>query len=241
LFLRIESNICMKTWLVCLGFLLLPLLAACGQVPELRDMTLLQDESLISKEPCAAPCWRGIVPGETLWRDALTILEDDELLENVELQQQEEGQVGAVALFRGVGGQVQCCNLLTVEGQVVDIITLRPAPTMTLGEVIEAWDEPAYAVGEPLSDNQALLYTLYPDVPMMVAVFAEGANSAVSATSEIVGIWYMTADRMTELVTASPLHIWEGYDTFQAYSIESETFDITPAPTATPEAGDGSG
>lgn len=203
-------------------------------------MTLLQDESLISQDPCAAPCWRGIVPGETTWRDALTVIEDDPLLENLELQQ-DEGQPGAVALFRGVGGQIQCCNLLTLEGEIVDIITLRPAPTMTLADVIETWGDPTYAVGEPLSDSQALAYLIYPDVPMMIAAFAEGSNGSVRGSSEIVGVWYMTSARMDELVSASPLYLWEGYDSFQAYSLEAGNFDITPVPTPTPapaEAGE---
>jgi hypothetical protein len=223
--------------LLLLGLLLLGLaLTGCAQVPELRDMTLLPDDSLLSKEPCAAPCWRDIVPGETRWADALTRVEEDPTLQDPEVQQQ-DGEVGAVAIFNNVGGQQPCCNILTTDGLVVDIITLRPAPTTRLGSVIDEWGEPQYAIGDPLSDNQAILYLIYPDVPMMLAAFVEGAAGSVSENSEIVGIWYMTADRMSELVTGSPLHFWEGYDSFQAYDIEEGTFDITPVPTEAPDGG----
>lgn len=52
-------------------------LAACAPTINLLDENNLKDTSLLSGEPCEAPCWNGIVPGETSFRDAKIIVEDD--------------------------------------------------------------------------------------------------------------------------------------------------------------------
>ena len=70
--------------------------AACAAPPELRNPSFLNDSSLVDNEPCAAPCWREITPGETSWRDALTILEDDATLSDLKTETNEEtGEIAA--------------------------------------------------------------------------------------------------------------------------------------------------
>src|SRR5664279_2199404 len=64
-------------------------------VPQLRAADLLKDDSLVSGQPCSAPCWRGITPGKTSWTDALNILKSDATLENVNTQS--DSQSSAVA------------------------------------------------------------------------------------------------------------------------------------------------
>lgn len=111
--------------------------AACQPPPELRDPNLLQDTSLISDEPCAAPCWRGITPGQTLWSQALTIVEDDPSLSDPTTQQEEEG-VAVVAEFQQANTETACCQMYSEDGEVVDIMFLRVAPNVLLGDVIDA-------------------------------------------------------------------------------------------------------
>jgi hypothetical protein len=259
-----------------LAFALIALLliAACSPPPELRDVTLLQDESILTAVPtaqptieatptvigaqpsdtenatamptveateevliadglCAAPCWRGITPGVTAWRDALTILEDDPTLQNVEIQSSEDS-AAAGAQFQNVGGQRPCCQLFSSSGEIVDAIILTVAPTVTIGEVIEVWGEPRYALGSPYADGQSILNVVYPDVPMVITVFVAGDTAAVSASSEVISIWYMTDADMELLINTNSLHFWEGYDAFSAYDEEEGTFDSTPSITLTP-------
>lgn len=225
----------MNRYLPLLGIAVLALLLAGCAAPELRDTTLMQDDSLISQEPCGAPCWRGITPGETDWRDALTIVEDDADLRDLQIEQVEESDA-VVAAFKGGESDQPCCQLLSRTGEQVDVIFLRIAPTTSLGDVIETWGEPTYAVGSPFSDGQAIMNLIFPDVPMVVIAFVAGESASVSASSEIIGVWYMTREDMDLLVGTTPLHFWDGYDTFQAYGTEEGTFDTTPSITLTPTA-----
>lgn len=207
--------------------------AACQPPPELRDPNLLQDRSLVSNEPCAAPCWRGITPGETAWSDALTILEDDTTLSDPQSQSDEE--TGAVvAEFQQIDTDVPCCQMFSETGEVVDILFLRAAPTVTLGELIESKGEPAYLIGSPFSDDQAIMNLIYPDIPMVIYAFVEGTGASLTEDSEIIGILYMkSSDMETLFETSEPgLQAWEGYDSYQYYD-ESE-LEITPSVTVTP-------
>ena len=232
----------MNRYLPLLGIALLALLLAGCAAPELRDNTLLQDNSLITQDPCAAPCWRGITPGETLWRDALTRIEDDSALRDMQIDQVEDSDA-VVAGFKGGESDQACCQLLSRTGEQVDVIFLRIAPTMTVGEVIDIWGEPTYAVGSPYADGQSIMNLIFPDIPMVIIAFVAGDNASIAASSEIVGVWYMTSEDMELLVGTTPLHFWDGYGTFQSYDAEEGTFDttpsitLTPTPAATPEGG----
>ncbi len=51
------------------------LLSGCAEsVIDLRVQPAVQDETLITGEPCLPPCWYGIIPEETSIRDAVQIL-----------------------------------------------------------------------------------------------------------------------------------------------------------------------
>lgn len=224
-----------RFWLLGLAAIPLLLIAACAPPPELRDAKLLQDDTLTTNQPCAAPCWRGITPGQTSWREALTIIEDDATLENLQITEAEDSSA-VVAEFQQVGG-VACCQMYSETGETVDIIFLRTAPTMTLGEVISAQGEPEYVIGSPFSDNQAIMNVLYPDLPLVVYAFVEGTSGTLSETSEIIGILYLKPSDMELLLQTSNLHAWEGYQSYQAY--ESGEFEVTPSVTLTPTPSDG--
>lgn len=208
--------------------------AACQPAPELRDDKLLQDTSLTSDEPCAAPCWRGITPGVTPWSSALTILEDDPTLSDPQTQS-DENSSAVIAEFQQSGTDVSCCQIYSENGDVVDIIFLRTAPTTTLGQVIEAKGEPSYLIGSPYSDDQAIMNVIYPEIATVIYAFVPGTTGALSADSEIIGVLYMRQDEMDLLMQTSELQAWEGYQTYQAY--EESELEITPSITLTPTPG----
>jgi hypothetical protein len=182
---------------------------------------------------CAPPCWRGIIPGETRWSDALTIIEDDSTLEGLEIQSAEDS-AAVGAQFRNVGGQRPCCQIFSSDGNTVDAVILTVAPTLTLGQLIDVWGEADYALANQFSEGQALLNVVYEDVPMVVTLFLEGTEGAAAPNSEIISIWYMTENDMRVLITTNNLHLWEGYAPYGAYDDEEGTFDITPSVTLTP-------
>ena len=146
--------------------------AACAAPPELRNPSFLEDSSLVDNEPCAAPCWRGITPGETTWRDALTILEDDATLSDLKTETNEEtGEIAAT--FQRADG-VPCCLVYTSDGEVVDQMLLQLAPENSLGDVIENLGEPEYFSGTEVSPEQAAAALFYPAKQLVVYAFVEG-------------------------------------------------------------------
>lgn len=223
--------------LLFLAFLLMALVAACAPAPVLRDDTLLHDTSLVSGEPCTAPCFRGITPGETLWSDALTIIEDDPDFTNVQTQTAEDDSERIqVAWQDGENGAV-CCQVLSEDGEVVRLTFLRTAPEMTLGEVIDAHGEPTYLAGQEFTQDQAIMSLVYPDIPMVVYVFVEGPETgALSESSEIIGVLYFVPEDMQLLLDTTELHAWEGYQTFATY-VEGD-LEVTPSVTLTPTPGE---
>jgi hypothetical protein len=208
--------------------------AACAPPPPLRDDALLQDTALISENSdCSAPCWRGITPGVTPWSDALTILEDDTTLENVTVQEDDESAV-KVAEFQQQGG-TSCCQMFTDEaGELVKVLFLRVAPTVSLGELFAAQGEPEYLVGSQYADDQAVVNLIYPEKSLVIYAFVAGTEAALSESSEVVGVLYMTPEDMDLLIKTNSLHAWTGYDTYQAY--DSRAFEVTPSVTLTPTA-----
>ncbi len=215
-----------------LAALVLVLVLASCSVPPLRDPNLLQDTSLIDNNPCAAPCWRGITPGVTAWGEALTALEDDATLENVTAGADEASE-GVYATWQGRGGTAQCCQMVSLGGEVVDVFFLRLAPTVTLSQLIDAKGAPTYALSSEVSGDQAIINLIYPEVELVVNVFVAGPEAALLDTSEIVAAVYLSPDGMDVLLQTSPLHEWEGYLTFADYS-QAAPLEITPSITLTP-------
>lgn len=211
--------------------LLLFLVAACAPPPNLRDDTLLNDRSLVTGEPCAAPCFRGITPGETSWRDAFIMIEDDPEFTNVQEQVDEES--GARQAAWQQGDNQSCCQMASQDGETVSLLFLRTAPNMNLGDVIETHGEPTYLVGSEYTEDQAIITVVYPETPMVVYAFVEGAATGeLSATSEVIGVLYLTAPEMELLLQTTDLHEWEGYQSFVAYN--DGPFEVTPSITLTP-------
>lgn len=207
-------------------------LSGCS-APALRDPNLLQDTSLLTGEPCAAPCWRGITPGETVWSDALTILEDDAGLENV-TQQQDEESAARVAEWQQRGGTPGCCQMYSGNGEIVDLVFVRIAPEVSLGELFEVHGEPTYALSTEFSGDQAIINLIYPETPMVIYAFVAGNTASLSEISEVIGVLYMTQDDMELLISTSNLHAWTGFASYTEYSPEG-TFEVTPSITLTPE------
>jgi hypothetical protein len=214
--------------LVCLAALAL-LLAACGPPPDLRDPLLIDDTSLVDGEPCGAPCWRGIIPGETPWNQALTIIEDDPTLEDPQVQEDTESEA-IVAAFRRTGGS-DCCQLFSENGSLVNLIFIRIAPGLLLPDLIDTYGEPTYVLGSEFSEEQTIVNLVYPQVPMVVYAFVPGVNGALDESSDILGYLYMTESDMELLVDTSSLYPWTGYGAYQ--TIISGEYAVTPQPTAT--------
>jgi hypothetical protein len=216
---------------------LLVLVSACVPPLNLRNDKFLKDDSLITKQPCDAPCWRGITPGETAWDAALTILEDSADLDKPDVKKEDNGP-GIGALWQPKDGE-SCCQMASIDGKTVSVILLRLAPTLTLGKLIEARGEPTYALGAPGDEEQAVINMFYPDNSLIVTAFVAGdKNGTLSAASEIVGAYYIATDQMDLIIKTNSLYGWKGYQPFSAYAPDAPNADfaVTPSVTLTPTA-----
>lgn len=217
----------MRLRLILLVAALAVVAAACAPPPVLRDPNFLKDTSLITGDPCEAPCWRNIIPGETSWRNAVVLVEDDPQLTNPERQDDQE--TGARRLnFTDAGGP-QCCSIYSADGNTVTSILTLLAPDITLGELIAKHGEPAYLTGDDVTPDQSLVFLIYPDVPMVLYAFAAGrAEGELSASSEIIGAIYVTQEDMDVLMENTDLYTWEGYGRLS--TVLDGNFDLTRQP-----------
>ncbi len=209
--------------------------AACAPPPELRNDSLLHDKSIVAAaDPCTAPCWQGITPGTTSWDEAIKVVENDPKLSDLQVKENTDtdnpNDKGAV--WQEVNGQ-PCCTMYTEDGQTVQAIVLYLAPESTVSELVEAHGEPAYVFGSEVTGDQAVMNLIYLEPPMVVFAFVAGAeNGALTATSELIGALYTTADQLQKLVEAYDLHGWQGYQSYKSYA--SSDFAVTAVPTVTP-------
>lgn len=199
------------------------LLAACAPTINLLDENNLKDTSLLSGEPCSAPCWNGITPGETTFRDAMIIVEDDGRFKNVkEVESEEETEERLFGFSEGDANV--CCQIYSREGDVVESMLFLLAPEMTLGEVIDKYGEPTYLTGEEVAEEQAIMFLVYPDLPLVLYTFVKGTGGELTETSEIIGVLYMTEAEIQQIIDASRFYEWEGYQAFTEYIDENYDF-----------------
>ncbi|PJF39867.1 MAG: hypothetical protein D6737_03415 [Chloroflexi bacterium] len=216
------------------------LIVACVPTPQIRNDNLLHDTSLITGEPCQAPCWNNIVPGETSWRDAQTIIEDNTAFTNFDVQTDSNSDTIQLAWQEGDDGDV-CCVIASDSGDTVDRILLQFAPEMTMGDIIDAIGEPNYVTASDVSADQAVMILIYEDLSTVVYAFVAGAETGVlSESSEIVGALYLKPEDAALLLQTSFLHEWEGLQPYSVYTPDEDVaeFEITPSVTLTPTPDD---
>lgn len=201
--------------------------------PQLRNPRMLHDKSLITNEPCAAPCWQGITPGVTLWNDAVKLLQRDTTFVNFEFQDVTDGddKGSKTATWQEKDGE-KCCQMLSSkDGKIVRAIGLQLAPDSTLGRLNAAQGTPAYVLPAGGDNDQALIALVYPDTPMVVYAFVAGTEKgALRPSSEIVLVSYLAMDDMNNELKQAYLHDWQGYQSYQWY--KNSPFTLTPEPAS---------
>lgn len=194
------------------GILVLVVLlaSACAPVPQLRNEAYYHDTSLISGEPCFAPCWQNITPGVTTWdeaNDILSNLSDVTNLDRVRGRDTDE----EVYNFHYQDG-LQCCRIFSRDGETVASILVLVAPGMTVADVAEHYGEPQYLQANDVTDDQTFITLVFPDVPMLVYAFGAGTtNGTLSAVSEVLGSVYLAPSEMGTFLNETALFVWNGY------------------------------
>ncbi len=178
---------------------------------------LLEDSSLTSGEPCAAPCWRGISPGETSLTEARNLLEAAGFVAT-------GGDRGGFQF--GLPGQPACCEIrqrLEQEGSDADdavaVIHLALAPLNRLGDVIDAHGEPTYVLPQPgLDGGDSLITLVFAESRMLLDIRLAADHAPLDASSAIVYALYMSPEILSEgLATLQGAPTWQGYLSAEAY------------------------
>ncbi len=200
-------------------------LAACAQNINLLDETKLQDTSLLTGEPCEAPCWNGITPGETSYRDAKLILESDGRFKITE-ESEAEGDVPGRAFSFAEGENNPCCQVISSDGETVGSFMLQLAPSMTFGPLFDKYGEPDYVTGQMVSEEQSYVVLVYTDVPLVLYSYVEGGGQGeVSVSNKIIGALYLSESAVEQALTCTQMNTWKGFQSISTYT-DTEEFDF---------------
>lgn len=104
------------------------------------------DRSLLTDQPCAVPCWYGIVPGKTCKDDLQILLEENEYIDHSKplewFKFSEDGNVFEQVGWVSAASPQHGCNLM-LRDEVVLELTCRLNYDLTLEQVIDRFGQPA--------------------------------------------------------------------------------------------------
>jgi hypothetical protein len=202
--------------------------AACTPAPNLLNPDYLRDTTLVSGDPCEAPCWQDLIPGETEWSEARAYIEETSTYTDIERSTSEENNAEAVS-FGQTEGQ-PCCYIYTAEGETVDRIWLLLSPQILLDEVIDRYGEPEFIQAEDFPGDQALVAMLYPDIPLVVYAYAESiAEGELTPASDVIGVLYLSDAEMETVLEYENRYFWDGYGLLSG--VIDGNFDVTAEST----------
>jgi hypothetical protein len=119
----------------------------------------LTDQSILTNNPCTAPCWNNLIPDQSSTQDALELLTTIPFIdsENIIIRSsswwpssENEDHIPAI-LIRGLCAQparTVCVEILVVEDKVKEI-SLFPNYKLTLEGIVGNLGEPDYMVSNP--------------------------------------------------------------------------------------------
>jgi hypothetical protein len=220
-----------RHWSVALAVIVVGVvLAGCQPPPPLINNNLLVDDSLITGQPCEAPCFQGITVGKTTLVDGTDIIKRNAAFKDVQ-NREATGDQPAVAQWNTASGEF-CCQMIASQTGLVESITLRLAPKITVGQVIDKYGEPPYTFSAEYSDSEAVIQLLYPTQGLVLLVVPGNASSSLEAGDPVVAVIYLDPARFGDLLKEATLQGWLGYTSFAEY--KAATPIVTPVPTLTP-------
>ena len=196
------------------------------------------DRSLLSGVPCQAPCWQGIVPGETTSSEAMEILRSLPFVRADSLQEAGSKEWGGVTWEGRVSNRPGIPTGISWQIDIVQEIGLGLAYELTIEEVIEVYGTPQAikAGGGGVPEHWYFIVDLYyPDKGLQFKAYTSEYSSLIEPETEIGGVYYYVPgsleDRLLMLygnLEPSPQEIfdhitslvrpWNGYgDLFEKY------------------------
>jgi len=203
------------------------LVSACGTPPPLKSDKYLNDNSLISQDPCGPPCFRGITVGQTTYTDALTKIKGDTTFSGVQTDDNPPR-----AAWNTAAGEPCCQIVANKDTGLIDAIVLKLAPNTTVKQLVDKYKEPTYVTPVDYSADEAALALIWPDTGMVIWVLVGDPNASLDESDPVVAAIYLNPASFPDLVKTATLQGWNGYQSYSAY--KTQTPVVTPAITVTP-------
>ncbi|HRE47810.1 MAG TPA: hypothetical protein PLD47_08795 [Aggregatilineales bacterium] len=223
----------MRTLSILLALIVMgTILAGCGSQPPLKSVDYLDDLSLISDDPCAAPCFAEIIPGKTTFADAVAKVEANKTRFK-DLQKQDNPPQAAWADGSKANGQACCQVTANANTGLVDAILIRIAPNVTVKQILAKYGDPEYVsvVQQDYSSDEAVIGLVYPKTGNVLWVMPGNGSSDLDENDPIVLALYFDPAAFGDLLDTATLSKWEGFKTLAAY--RAATPIVTPKPTLT--------
>lgn len=179
-----------------------------------RSMLAALAEPVTEESACAAPCWRGIIPGETEFVDVADLIRaDSQFFEISEEATETERSVS----WLSYGSTINQPNFVISDAEgLVDVISIIEYAPFGLGEVIDAQGDPDFALGFPDGEAGTVFYLFFEAQSTLVLSFIP-AGEPFDADSSVIGAQFITPARMSELVAETSPVAWTGFEGFDSY------------------------
>ncbi len=175
----------------------------------------IKDGGVISAEPCSAPCFWGITPGETAKNEVITILSQQNAIADCDINNYD----------------IRCEHKILIEfnsDYVVDTVNFSPVHKITMQDVIERYGLP--------NAVEVLDLTLLPESPETnMIIFFDGIKAAFILSSQkslmyslkpstkVVDVVYLDAYAYDEFIASTKYKAnWTGYGTYDIESTENQ-------------------
>ncbi len=204
------------------------LVSACSPPPPLKSDKYLNDDSLVSQNPCGPPCWHGITVGETTYTDALSKIKADPAFTNVQTQDKPPAAAWAPS-----GGD-SCCQLSADETSgLINGILLKVTPKMTVKQVIDKYGPPDYVSPVDYTPQEVALGLVFQKSSVVTWVTPGDPNSSLKETDPVVIVLYLNPKDFKNVLDLATFQAWNGYQPYQTY--KNATPIVTPRVTVTPQ------
>ena len=196
-------------------------------LPPLKSDKYVADTSVVSGDPCAAPCFDKITIGQTTVADAITILKADTRFANVQTR---GSQVAWTTAAGDPAGQ------LSANGAgVVDVIQMRIAPIVTLKQIIDKYGNPDYTLPQDYSPTEVAFGVIYEKLGLVMVAALDGQADSVKAENPIVLLEYFVPAELSQNIANTPLNGWQGYQPYSVYKAATPVHTPPPPPTVPPQ------
>ncbi len=175
---------------------------------------------VVTGEPCAAPCWNAIIPGETAWANAVGIVQNAP--ETVRFQEFDADEAtDRVGLqWEAVNSSQPSLIVSSEDGSLVDVIVIQSTEELTIGDLFGAQGEPASARAQQDQQGYVFINLIYPEISTVVVALADqdaGGAAVLTDASSVLAVQFFSPSFLEENLAQSPGVEWTGLDALETY------------------------